>query len=498
MTLSLASIAVLGRRDLKIPAYDRNRVSIGIVHFGPGAFHRVHQACYVDDILHSDPRWGICEVSLHSTGVRDALVPQDGLYTIAILDEQSSFRVIGSVKEVLVAPESPSTVLERMASPATRIVTATITEKGYCLDKNGGLDVSHPDIAHDLQNPATPRTFVGFLARALRMRHDLGHEPFNVISCDNLADNGHRLRRAVLDFVRASDPTLTAWIEEQVPFPCTMVDSITPATDDALRLRVKEALGVEDLWPVRRELFCQWVIENKLRGPQPDWAAVGVTVTDDVAGFERAKLRLLNGAHSTLAYAGSLAGYDTVSSAIADEALATFVRRMMIEDIRPGLAPPEGLDLDGYIAAVLRRFRNPTIRHLLAQIAWDGSQKLPFRTLPVIAENLAAGRSIARLCVPLAAWFHFIRRQVRHDRQIVDPLAAELAERAQRCNGDSANDVSTFLGLEKVFSTELAGNATFRARLELAYAHLADVEGPPTLGAALAKITARAGQEIHP
>lgn len=346
MTLSLASIAVLGSRNIRIPTYDRKAVGIGIVHFGPGAFHRVHQACYFDEALHGDPRWGICEVSLHSTGVRDALMPQEGLYTIAILDEQSSFRVIGSVKQVLVAPESPSAVLERMVNPATRIVSATITEKGYCLNKEGGLDFSHPDIAHDLQHADAPRTFVGFLARALRMRHDQGHEPFNVISCDNLADNGHRLRRAVLDFVRSSDPSLATWVEKEVPFPCTMVDSITPATDDALRARVKEALGVEDLWPVQREFFCQWVIENKLRGPQPDWAAVGVTVTDDVAGFERAKLRLLNGAHSTLAYAGSLAGYDTVSSAIADPALASFVRRMMFEDVRAGLAAPKGIDLD--------------------------------------------------------------------------------------------------------------------------------------------------------
>lgn len=490
MTLSPASIAALGNRGVKVPTYDHNSVTTGIVHFGPGAFHRVHQACYIDDVLHSDPRWGICEVSLHSAGVRDALVPQGGLYTIAILDEQSSFRVIGSVKEVLVAPESPSVVLERMVTPTTHIITATITEKGYCLNKEGGLDFSHPDIAHDLQNPPAPRTFVGFLARALRIRHDLGHEPFNVISCDNLADNGHRLHRAVLEFVRSSDATLAAWVEKEVPFPCTMVDSITPATDDALRARVKEALGVEDLWPVQREFFCQWVIENKLRGPQPDWAAVGVTVTDDVAGFERAKLRLLNGAHSTLAYAGSLAGCETVSSAMGDSALASFVRSMMIEDIRAGLAAPTGLDLDRYIEAVLRRFRNPTIRHLLSQIAWDGSQKLPFRILPTITENLAAGRSIARLCVPLAAWFHFIRRQVRHERQIVDPLAAQLAEFAQRCNGDPANDVATFLGLEKVFSAELARNAKFRAALELAYANLAKVDGPATLGEALATINA--------
>jgi fructuronate reductase len=322
------------------------------------------------------------------------------------------------------------------------------------------------------------------------MRHDRGHEPFNVISCDNLADNGHRLRRAVLEFVRSSDPSLTQWIEKEVPFPCTMVDSITPATDDALRARVKEVMGVEDRWPVQRESFCQWVLENKLRGPQPDWTAVGVTVTDDVAGFERAKLRLLNGAHSTLAYTGSLAGYETVSSAMNDEALAGFIRRMMIEDIRAGLVAPQGLDLNEYIGAILHRFRNPTIRHLLSQIVWDGSQKLPFRILPTIAANLAAGRSIARLCVPVAAWFHFIRRQVRHERQIVDPLVAQLTELARRCNGDASNDVATFLSLEKVFSAELAGNAAFRAGVEAAYARLAKVDSPAALGEALSSISA--------
>jgi fructuronate reductase len=424
-------------------------------------------------------------VSLHSTSVRNALTPQDGLYTMVVLDQQSSFRIIGSIKEVLVAPESPQAVLERMTHPATRIVTATITEKGYCLSKEGGLDFSHPDIAHDLQNPSQPRTFVGFLAQALRMRRDLGHEPFNVISCDNLADNGHRLRRAVLEFVRSSDATLATWIEAEVPFPCTMVDSITPATDDALRARVTESIGIEDRWPVQREFFSQWVIENKLRGPMPDWAAVGATVTDDVAGFEKAKLRLLNGAHSTLAYVGSLAGYETVAAAMSDVKLSTFVRRMMIENIRVGLAAPAGLDLDQYIEAVLRRFRNPAIRHLLAQIAWDGSQKLPFRILPTIAENLAAGRSIERLCLPLAAWFHFIRRQTQHERQIVDPLAAQLSELAKRCNGGASHDVATFLTLEKVFNAELAANKSFRAGLEKAYAQLSSVDNAASLASAL-------------
>jgi fructuronate reductase len=239
---------------------------------------------------------------------------------------------------------------------------------------------------------------------------------------------------------------------------------------------------------VQREFFSQWVIENKLRGAVPDWASVGVSLTDDVAGFERAKLRLLNGAHSTLAYVGSLAGHETVSGAMSDATLSAFIRRMMIEDIRAGLAAPAGLDLDRYIEAILRRFRNPTIRHLLSQIAWDGSQKLPFRILPTIAENLATGRSISRLCVPLAAWFHFIRRQVRHQRQIFDPLAAQLTELAQRCHGEPSHDVATFLSLEKVFNADLAANSSFRSKLETTYAQLTSVEGAVSLADALKRI----------
>lgn len=488
MILSPASLPALRGRGVRIPAYDRNTVTTGIVHFGPGAFHRVHQACYIDDALSRDPRWGISEVSLHSAEVRDALAPQDWLYAIAVLDRQSSFRVIGSVKEVLVAPESPDAVLERMVDPATHIVTATITEKGYCLGKEGGLDFSHPDIVHDSKNCAAPRTFIGFLAQALRRRHDRRSAPFNVISCDNLADNGHRLRRAMLEFVRASDPTLASWIEAEVAFPCTMVDSIAPATDEALRTRVAESLGVADRWPVQREFFSQWVLEDNLRGPTPDWAAMGVTVTNDVAGFERAKLRLLNGAHSTLAYVGSLAGYETVSAAMGDAKLPAFIRRMMAEDIRASLDAPAGLALDQYIDAILRRFRNPAIRHLLSQIAWDGSQKLPFRILPAIAENMGARGPFVRLCLPIAAWFHFIRRQARHERPLVDPLAPQLTELAKRCNGDPSHDVAAFLTLEKVFSAGLAASPLFRMALADAYAQLSSVDSPASLSGVLNRL----------
>ncbi len=483
--LTSGNLASLAARGIQLPAYDRSQIQTGVVHFGPGAFHRVHQAFYLDEALPSDPRWGICEVALQSTGVRDALAPQQGLYTIAILDQQPSYRIIGAVKELLVAKESPRAVLDRLIDPATKLVTATITEKGYCLRSDGGLDTTHPDIQHDLSNPQSPRTLIAYLAHALKQRRQERTAPPNIVSCDNLADNGKRLRRAVVEFAAQSDADLSKWIEAEVPFPSTMVDSITPATDDALRARVADALGFEDRWPVQREAFCQWVIEDSMRGPTPDFGAVGVTVTNDVAGFERAKLRLLNGAHSTLAYVGSLAGLQTVFDAISDPHLAAFVRRLMLEDFRPSLIAPRGLNLDAYIEAVLQRFGNPAIRHLLAQIAWDGSQKLPFRVLNTMSEALIAGRPIERLCVPLAAWFHFVRRKANKDEAITDPMADTLAQLGRRCTGEAHHDVALFLSLERFWSGELAKDARVRNALIAAYERLAAVDSAAKLKEAL-------------
>jgi fructuronate reductase len=467
--LSPASLPALKAHGIPLPEYDRARTQTGVVHFGPGAFHRVHQAFYFDAALARDPRWGICEVALQSPGVRDALAPQQGLYSLAILDAVSNWRVIGSIRELLVARETPATVLERLVAPTTRLVTATITEKGYCLTADGGLDQAHPDIRHDLAIPGQPVSFVGYLVEGLRRRRERGVNAPTVLSCDNLTSNGKRLRRAVTEFAALRDADLARWIGAEVAFPCTMVDSITPATDDALRARAASELGVTDRWPVQREAFTQWVIEDTGRGELPDWGAIGVTVTNDVAGFEHAKLRLLNGAHSSLAYLGTLAGHETVAQAMSDTALASFVERLMREDILPTVTAPLGLELPSYITAVLTRFRNPAIRHLLSQIAWDGSQKLPFRILGTLADARAAGRSLERLCVPLIAWFQFVRRRVRDDIRIVDPLADRLVAIANQCTGDAQHDVALFLALEPVFPRQIANDATIIAALVRAY-----------------------------
>ena len=455
------------------PNYRLDHTRIGIVHIGAGAFHRAHQAVYIDDLLATHPDWAICGVSLHSTDVRDALRPQDGLYTVLLLGEQTQLRVIGSMRELLSARDESAAILARLADPAVRLVTLTVTEKGYCL-AGQDLDVAHPDIVHDLALPDTPRSAIGYIVAGLRQRHMLGLAPYTVLSCDNLADNGHRLRRAVLQYAQRVDETLAAWIDAQVSFPCSMVDSITPATDDALRECISSELGCKDAWPIQRETYTQWVIEDRFCNERPPFELAGVTMSHDIAGYDRAKLRLLNGAHSTLAYLGSLMNLETVAEAMREPLLAVFVERLMRRAIAPVIALPEGLQASAYIDAILVRFRNPAIRHRLAQIAWDGSQKLPVRLLSTIADALSANQPVDSLCLSIAAWMQFVRRQAHHGVALVDPLHEVLAGVGRACTGDAANDVDAFLQLDTVFIAPLSRDARFIHALQIAYAALAD------------------------
>ncbi len=463
--------------EVRRPVYELGSVSLGIVHFGPGAFHRAHQAFFVDELLAHDRRWGICGVSLRNPDIRDALQAQHSLYTLVTLDETIAYRVIGALREVLVASEDRTNVLERLSAPGTRAVTITVTEKGYCLDAAGNLDTTHADIQHDLSNPRCPTSLIGYLVEGCRRRREVRSPPLTVISCDNLADNGTRLARAVSEFAQQSDPGLARWIEDQVRFPRTMVDSITPATTDELRERVQSVLTVRDRWPVQRESFVQWVLEDRIAPDGPDWASAGIILTDDVPAYDRAKLRLLNGAHSSLAYLGLLAGHKTVADAMQDEKLRTFVEALMREDILPTLRPPRGLDLSGYIDRVLRRFRNPAIHHALTQIAWDGSQKLPIRLLGTIADKLAGnlqeGRRVDRLCRPIAAWMQFVRRRAMEGERVIDPLAERLFEIGRTCQNRAGYDVPAFLGLTNVFSPNLVQDSRFRDALGRAYDELA-------------------------
>ena len=436
----------------------------GIVHFGPGAFHRAHQADYIDRLLRHDPRWGIAAVSLRSPGTIEALNRQHGRYTLAVLDRETEFRTLAAHRRGY-GPGEGAAVRALLADPAVRIVSSTVTEKGYCLAADGTLDLTHPDIVHDLADPHGPVSIVGWLALGLADRNAAGLPAFTPLCCDNLVANGKKLRAAVLAYAERVAPDLAAWIAGEAVFPDTMVDSITPATDDRLRAAVRAA-GFDDAIPVSREAYAAWVIEDVLPPGSPDLASVGVTLAADVGAWEKAKLRILNGAHSSLAYLGLLLGHATVAGAMADPVLAGFVERLVRRDILASLAPSP-LDLDTYADDIFGRFRNPAIGHKLAQIAWDGSQKLAYRLLDTIAEALAAGRSVARLAVPVAAWMLFLEAGARSGGEIVDPLAPALTAAAR-----TDDPVDALLALRQVFPERLAADPRFRGAVARAAARL--------------------------
>jgi fructuronate reductase len=364
-------------------------------------------------------------------------------------------------------------VFARLADPAVRLVTATVTEKGYALTPAGEINLAHPDVRADLALPAAPATLVGWLVEGLRRRRGAATGGLAVLSCDNLSGNGAKLKGAVLAFAEArGEAELARWIEGEIAFPDSMVDSITPATDDALRAEAARRLGLSDAWPVQRERFTQWVVGEGLGGEGPTFADAGVTLAGDVAAFEAAKLRLLNGAHSTLAYVGLALGHATVAEAMADPPLAAFVETLMARDIAPTLRAAAGLDLTAYIGAVLQRFRNPAIIHRLSQIAWDGSQKLPIRLLATVADALSAGRAVARLAVGVAAWMRFVRDAARSGGELTDPLAPQLLDLGRACVGVASHDVALFVGLDAIFPDRLARDPGFRQALEAAYGTL--------------------------
>lgn len=442
-------------------------VSVGVVHFGPGAFHRAHQASYFDTLLERDGRWGIAAVSMRSRTTIAALAEQDGLYTIAVRDAEPTMRVI-DVHRAFHAADDAAETRGFLADPAVGLVTTTVTEKGYCLLSDGTLDHDHADIRADLgAGGAAPRSVVGWIVDGLAHRRSGGTRPFVVMPCDNLASNGRKLHAALVAFAREKDVGLADWIAGEVRVPCTMVDSITPASDDRLYADVAAALGMEDRAAVQRESFLQWVIEETgVDGP--DLGSVGATVTRDVSAWERAKLRILNGAHSTLAYAGLLRGHASVAEAMADADLARFVAGMIADDIAPMLPPSPGLDLAAYARAVLARFRNPGIVHRLDQIAMDGSQKLPYRLGDTLAANRAQGRMPERVVAAFGCWIAFVVERTRARTPIIDPLGSSLAELAS--DGDAAILVDRLVAKGIALPAKARGDDALLERLRAAAA----------------------------
>jgi fructuronate reductase len=454
------------------PGYDRSRMQTGIVHIGIGAFHRAHQSVYTDAVLAGgDLGWGIVGASLRSVDTRDALAPQDGLYTVAVRDGGGErLSVIGSSTGLLVAPENPQALLAAMTDPQVKIVSLTVTEKGYCHSPaSGELDEAHPDIRHDLASPHLPRSAIGFIVEAIAHRRAARVRPFTLLSCDNLPANGRTLKRVVSRFAALRDADLGRFVAGEIACPSTMVDRIVPATTDADRAAVSRALGMEDAWPIMTEPFSQWVIEDDFPAGRPAWEMAGATFVSDVDPYELMKLRLLNGSHSTLAYLGYLAGHETVSDTIAAPGFATLVRSMMDEEVTPTLPRLPGIDLEAYKADLLARFRNPALRHRTWQIAMDGSQKLPQRLLGTIRDRIAAGAPFARLVLGVAAWIRYAagtdEKGARID--VRDPLAETMRERAQGCTS-AAELTAAFLELEQVFGLDLPASPHFVAAVEAA------------------------------
>jgi fructuronate reductase len=468
----------LSLRNLPVgcaPGVDPLELSVGIVHLGLGAFHRAHQAVFTEQAaaITGDTRWGISGVSQRSAAVREQLAPQDGLYSVLTRGLDSpSIQVIGSIREVLTAPVDPDAVVARIADPAVAVVTLTVTEKGYRAAAGGGLDLTDAEIQADLAG-RPPRTVVGQLANGLLRRAETGAGPLTILSCDNLVANGPFLRRLMQDYAAALGTggrtgDVLAEQLEGARFPASMVDRIVPATTEADRAEAARLLGVRDEALVVAEPFIQWVIEDEFAGARPAWEQAGAVLTDDVAPWEQAKLRMLNATHSMLAYLGGLRGYETIAEAVRDAELAELAGDLMAYDVIPTLTPPEGLDLTAYGASVLERFANPALKHRTAQVAMDGSVKLPVRLLGTVRDRLEAGAGPRFASLAVAGWMVYVATgKDANGRELAldDPQAARLKEAIASAGPGAAGLVDAMLSVETVFDGELAADKVFRSLL---------------------------------
>jgi fructuronate reductase len=409
--------------SVRRPGYEWPQRS-GIVHLGLGAFHRAHQAVYTDDAMRAGARdWAITGVSLRATQVREQLEPQSGLFTVTSSGNAGQeIRLIGAIREVLVAPENPLAVIEALAAPDTHMVSITLTEKGYHRQRDQTLDMQAPAVAEDLQGAA--KTLYGLLARAFALRRLRDLPGLTLLSCDNLANNGRQLEALLLQFLERADPATAAWMRRECTCPASMVDRIVPATTPADLEWLDGQLGLRDAGAVVTEPFRQWVIEDRFAGPRPPREAGGAQWVRDVAPYEIAKLRMLNGAHSALAYLGLWRGHELVADAVADPTLAALVNDLMRREAAVSFEPAPHQDLNAYADQLLARFANRARPHRLRQIAMDGSQKIPQRWLDTLRSAGSQGRSCPAILEALAAWIAF----VRGDRFVVDdPAAPELA-----------------------------------------------------------------------
>ncbi|CCH80002.1 Mannitol 2-dehydrogenase [Nostocoides japonicum T1-X7] len=444
ITLSSAHLGDLAA-EVGRPAYDRSHVTPGIVHFGVGGFHRAHQAMYVDRLMNAGEAmdWGIVGVGTlpGDARMRDALRPQEGLYTLVVKHPDGTLepRVIGSIVDYLFAPDDPAAVLDRLTDPATRIVSLTVTEGGYHVNQvTGEFDAGDPDIQADIAGDGPPRTVFGFVTEALRRLRASGAEPFTVMSCDNLPGNGDIARRMIGAFARLKDPELADWMDSHVRFPNGMVDRITPVTTSADIEALRDRFGVEDAWPVVCEPFTQWVLEDHFGRGRPPFEDAGVQLVDDVVPYELMKLRLLNASHQALCYLGTLAGYQYAHEVCQDPLFAGFLLRYMEREGSPTLPPVPGVDLDAYRHELIERFANPEVRDTLARLCAESSDRIPKWLVPVIVANLRDGGEIDCSALVVASWARYAEGVDEQGRpiEVVDRLRDAVMAAAARQDED--------------------------------------------------------------
>lgn len=472
---TIASVALPA--SVQLPQYDRQQLRSRIVHFGFGAFHRAHQALLTNRVLNQHGGdWGICEISLFSGDVlMSQLRQQDHLFTV--MEKSAAGNqpiIIGAVNECLNAKlDSLAAIIEKFCEPQVAIVSLTITEKGYCIDPaTGHLDITQPRIVHDLASPGEPHSAPGILVEALYRRRERGLPAFTVLSCDNIPDNGHVVKNAVLDMAARRSTELAKWIAEHVSFPGTMVDRIVPAATEASLAEITRELGVEDPCAISCEPFIQWIIEDNFVAGRPDWGSAGAQLVDDVLPWEEMKLRMLNGSHSFLAYLGYLAGYAHISDCMQDESYRRAARHLMMAEQAPTLGIT-GVDLSAYADSLIERFSNPALQHRTWQIAMDGSQKLPQRLLDGIRIHLRDGRRWPLLALGVAAWMRYVSGvdDAGNAIDIRDPLAEKIQALVKNSNDD--NRVATLLTLQEIFGNDLPANPQFVQAVSLAWQNLA-------------------------
>ncbi len=448
------------------PAYDRKKLNVGMVHIGVGGFHRAHQAYYMHQLheVSDAADWGICGIGIREGDrkIYDTLKKQNGLYTLIIRhpDGKIESQVMGSLVDILLGVDHPEKVLDRMAHPATKIVSLTITEGGYNFKAStGAFDFDNPDILHELAQPEAPRTIYGFLTAALKKRRDAGLPAFTVMSCDNIQHNGDVARDMLLSFARKQDKELADWIEQEVCFPNTMVDRITPVTTPADIHYLKDSYRIEDEWPVTCEPFIQWVVEDKFSNGRPAFEKVGVQFVPDVKPYEKMKLRLLNAGHSVLGLLGAIHGHKTINACMEDDTFVAFMRAFMDQEASPVLDEVPGIDLETYKDSLEQRFANPNIKDSVSRICSESSAKLPKFLIATLHDNLAQEGSIQYATLVLAAWCYYSDKGVNKDQQpieIIDALQEQLQQAAQQTPSDSL----AFIRQESLFG-DLASHERF-------------------------------------